>query len=402
MINTNHELMGIQIDKTTFVPEKAKSVIKFQTDTKLFSTWDFTTSVDSTMLLIYTTYQQKMDEPKKLDYCLIKNDYSVVQRQNLTFDFPEKNFRISGVKINRSGDIYMSAKGYKPVENATKEQKKNPVNQALLKKYSSDGSEKTILIPLGTKQIGNYNIEIDPQNEDLYVIGTYRNHPRMGVFGYFLLRADSKSGESKVYTEHEFNSQLINKTNSMHSFFKPEQSAGMTDSIKVEDIIIDSHSNVYGILVDNTIIRSGDGTTGSGFTQFAEGIIALKLNGSGNQLWINQISRKNEASLDFLYHFSMAVDDKLYIFYNDHPENSALDPYSDKIPKKVQGAYNLNLVSVEIDKSGKMTKKILLTEEKDEFMVKTFYSKQLNENTAFINAYRNKGKKSKLGLIKYE
>jgi hypothetical protein len=323
-------------------------------------------------------------------------------------NYKSSDFSILNYKVSAAGDLYVFAKGYREGAKSQTERGENKTRVAsyeiVILKYGVDGAEKEYRIPMGEKVMDTYALATDPSGGDLFVFGTYQAATEDGVIGYFFNRIDSKTGDVKVAKTQQFPISFIDNVNRLNDDKSKGKSPGISKYFNITDLMVMPDNRIYAIIEKRYSVVQ---TTkyGSYTTYHSNSIIATQLDKEGNQVWINHIPKSQffNSLTAYNYYSTMVYKDKLLIFYNDIDKNLTYNiNTATDLPKRFNALDDMHLMMVEIDGSGKMSRKEFVSSEKAGHPFYISGTKQTFGNHFLIYCYRFKKQINKLGIAVFE
>tara|TARA_B110000046_G_C13021939_1_gene411722 strand:- start:869 stop:2491 length:1623 start_codon:yes stop_codon:yes gene_type:complete len=173
-----------------------------------FSTY---TSIDSTKMLVLTTYPTKRKENVRYGLTVLNPDMSTVWSKDIDFNEADKDFTLTDVEIDRQGNIHMIATLKMTRDEKKEKDAKSRYYTNIYSYYHETGELKQYEIGFSKYIIRTIDLDVNDKDE-LIGMGFYSDKTFQLVDnykGFFFLKIDPKTREVVESNVSPFSEELI-------------------------------------------------------------------------------------------------------------------------------------------------------------------------------------------------
>lgn len=181
---------------------------KFGAFSNPFSTY---TSIDSTKMLILTTYPTKRNENVRYGLKVVNPDMSTVWSKDIEFGEADKDFRLTDVEIDRAGNIHMIATLRMSREEKKEKDSKSRYYTNVYSYFHETGELKQYEIGFSDYIIRSIDLDVNDKDE-LIGMGFYSDKKFQLVDsykGFFFIKIDPRTKEVVATNVSPFSEELI-------------------------------------------------------------------------------------------------------------------------------------------------------------------------------------------------
>ncbi len=307
-----------------------------------FSTY---TSIDSTKMLILTTYPTKRKENVRYGLKVVNPDMSTVWAKDIEFAEADKDFTLTDVEIDRDGNIHMIATLRMSREEKKAKDSKSRYYTNVYSYFHETGELKQYEIGFSDYIIRSIDLDVNDKDE-LIGMGFYSDKKIQLVDnykGFFFLKIDPKSKEVVTSNVSPFSEDLIEELAGKRKAKKGK----FPPYVVRKSIPLDNGG--YAVIAEHYVYTYSENTTSSGATQTSEtwlygNVVVMFMSPDGKMETASVIKKKQFCTaknggasflqqlgfgmypgVNELPYYGISVienDNNIYILYNENPKNA--------------------------------------------------------------------------------
>jgi len=308
-----------------------------------FSTY---TSIDSTKMLVLTTYPTKRKENVRYGLTVLNPDMSTVWSKDIDFNEADKDFTLTDVEIDRQGNIHMIATLKMTGDEKKEKDAKSRYYTNIYSYYHETGELKQYEIGFSKYIIRTIDLDVNDKDE-LIGMGFYSDKTFQLVDnykGFFFLKIDPKTREVVESNVSPFSEELIEELAGKRKAKKGK----FPPYVVRKSIPLDNGG--YCVVAEHYVYTYNTTTSSSGAQQTSEtwlfgNVVVMQMSPEGKMETASVIKKRQfctakngGASLlqqlgfglypgvNELPYYGISVienDNNIYILYNENPKNEA-------------------------------------------------------------------------------
>lgn len=314
---------------------------KFGSFSNPFSTY---TSIDSTKMLILTTYPSKRKENVRYGLKVVNPDMSTVWSKDIEFGEADKDFRLTDVEIDRNGNVHMIATlRMSRAEKKEKDSKSRFYTNVYSYFYETEELKQ---YEIGFSDYIIRSIDLDVNDKDeLIGMGFYSDKKIQLVDnykGFFFIKIDPKTKEVVASNVSPFSPELIEELAGKRKAKKGK----FPPYVVRKSIPLDNGG--YAVVAEHYVYTQNQTTSSSGQTQTTESwlygnVVVMFMSPEGKMETASVIKKKQFCTaknggasflqqlgfglypgVNELPYYGISVienDNNIYILYNENPKN---------------------------------------------------------------------------------
>ncbi|MFT5819495.1 MAG: hypothetical protein ACI8ZM_000719 [Crocinitomix sp.] len=329
-----------------------------------FSTY---TSIDSSKMLILTTYPTRRNENVRYGLKVVNPDMSTVWSKDIEFGEADKDFRLTDVEIDRSGNIHMIATLRMSRAEKKEKDSKSRYYTNVYSYFHETGELKQYEIGFTDYIIRSIDLDVNEQDE-LIGMGFYSDKKIQLVDnykGFFFIKIDPKTKEVVASNVSPFSQELIEELAG-----KRKAKKGKFPPYVVRKSIPLSNGG-YAVIAEHYVYTYNTTTSSSGAQQTSEtwlygNVVVMFMSPEGKMETASVIKKKQFCTaknggasilqqfgfglypgVNELPYYGISViesNDDIYILYNENPKNA--DRVKDgKKPKSVRQRNSVTMLN---------------------------------------------------------
>lgn len=326
----------------------------------------FGTSLSSNkqLLLVFrdSPYQNKSND--RLQFRVFGPDLSKLWEKQLKLPYEEEIFELADYSIDNRGKVYMlSGLGADDLASQAMDLRTREARSILLTYDPAINKMKEFDVSLKDKWVMAMGLDF-AENGDAIIAGFYSRDQFFSIGGTFYFRMNSKENRIISGGLNPFPTEFLEQFMSS----RRAQRASELDRFKLNQMWIQEDGSCY-LLGEQRYVKERIATDiGSGRQRITNDYIfndaiVLKLDSAGRSAWNVRIP-KEQVSVDdggpYSSYAAGLVNDTVYVFFNDHPDNLELMKTNPDRNLKNFRSFGKGVISVvSIDPSGKTERKIL-------------------------------------------
>lgn len=366
--------------------------------------FDLIPSDDSTKLLVVQYPPDEKNVEPKFTLTIFDESLKQDEKMQIALPFKETDFDVNDIELADDGNIYMMAKIYMERKEKVKGEAKF-YYELLSIDPKGNGSIVQYDVKLPEKYIDGISYRAD---DPKYLIcsGLYGNvsgTAKDEVTGIFYMRINKSTKKVESTSIKQLDKAFIADLTSDR---KANKGRGISNDFEIRDFVRKSDGGAVLFAEERywyvVVTRSSDGHGGS-YTSYVyyyvrNNIIAVNINPDGTIKWCANIPKFQTTKDDDGAYSSylLAVkngaltksDSKIYIIYNDNPEN--LDPArianGDKL-KTMTNPKKSTAVVVTLSEDGQFSKAKLFDNKGSDAAIMPSHNLQISDDTYIIPAY---------------
>ncbi|MEM6724929.1 MAG: hypothetical protein AAF598_12875, partial [Bacteroidota bacterium] len=319
-----------KLNKKTMVPGPSVKITELDYSEKSkgnSGNFNFSTSPDSTKLLVYGNLPYEKGENQKFNIMVLDTDMSKIWEKGVTLPYIDDLFEVIDLDVSNDGQVLILGKAY--------EKRENKPNSLKRKKATKEGkpnySHKVIFVSPGSETLREVSIEPDNyflgkvsvnyQNDgNVSCVGFYSESTYGDLLGTYYSKIDGSNGTSLVANYYD----LKDAMNQSDDESDTELSSNylIQALVPVNDGGTLALAEYFGFSVQST--TSSSGRVRYTYRYSYNNIIAIRISERGEILWTTKIPKRQYTSNDEGAASSFAlcvVDTKVYLVYNDLEDN---------------------------------------------------------------------------------
>jgi hypothetical protein len=315
-------------------------------------------SEDKTKFLIYINVNLvEKDEPEKLKLAVFDNDLNKIWQKEFELPFPNQKFTVASVKLNNQSDVYMtgiySMSGKEA--SASRREKKPDYAYHLLSFKDKGESFKDNVIALEGEFITDLLMEINTSGNPV-IAGFYSNKDGFDFKGTFYLTFDSTTSAVQIQKQTEFDKKFIQENMSPQEIKRSEHEdkKGKLEmpNYNLKKLFINENGRITLVaeqfFITTSTQQNANGQSVTVQVYHYHDILLINFDETGTVLWKTKIPKRQALGQDYSSFSSILKDNKMYIIFNDNPENLELP--TDGVAKDASTkGYGLMVIEVDAD-----------------------------------------------------
>ncbi len=363
-----HQLYAQKIEKDGNFNGKLVLIDKIESEKKsnsgIFLIWP---SEDNSKFLVINNPPFEKYQDEIFNFKVYDSELNNISNIGTSLPYKDKNVSIIDYYLGNDGAIYMLT--CIELEKEQREKGQSPYFYSILLINPKTAELSEFKIELSSKNIEEVSFRIDNKNNKLICAGFYSNlkpteYTGKDIDGFFFLRIDALSKEIEAKGFKEIDKNMVAELSKKK---KAEGDKGVSKSFEIVDVVnksdgsitlISEYQNDYVVYSTTT---SSNGVTTTKRTDYYDrnNIFVINVNPDGKVLSLIDIPKKQNTVNDKAMFSSFLLfenADRLFLFYNDHPDNLKSDIKTIKDVTKMPSIRKACLVAVEINKDGSYTK----------------------------------------------
>ena len=319
----------------------------------------------------------KRGEPvqRRYSYALFSKDLQQIWQKDVNVGQPDQQFRVIGQRLI-GNDIYIFARSR---SDDNPKAKGKPFDDFIVF-YIADGSDEAVEYrqDLNDSRLSEFIISVEDAGS-IMIAGYFTAEKTLGYKGYFTALFDVDTKEMTDFRKYDFSPELVRAFESARDKRKMDrkeekrgEDRGMTN-LETRQIIKRSGGGHYLVgeqyYMYVTSYTDSRGNTRYTYHYMYQDIIVSALDNSGQEEWTIKVP-KNQHLTNTTYTASVQAfeyNDRLYLFYMDHPKNRDLDPSS--APVQYRGFKDGALVMTRIEPQGEYQTNFLFDTRSEEKLI---------------------------------
>lgn len=345
------------VDKPRLLQHIDYSVDKSSKGVKFY--WWY--SADYSKFLIFYDVPDKEKTVAHFKMMVLDQELKPIWEKPLKLRHQDEDFSLKSWSIDNYGNVYLLGNLFHDETSLKKLDKQRYRNQLL--RISNRGDivdEHAVELP--DHFLSNIKLGISP-NQDVICAGFYSPSGTSTIKGSFFFSMDAKSGLLKNKGAQEFDKSFLTEGLKERKAEKTIEKIESGENIELNNFTVNNLSFredggvvLIGEYYDRYSykIKSSPQMTEYHTNYYFYNIMVVSLNDEGKLEWAHQIAKKQSTEDDngmFSSYRYVKVGDKLYFFFNDHPDNLHAEQGKVHTMKTFLSAPPL-LVAVEMDSKG--------------------------------------------------
>ncbi len=362
------------------------------------SDFSYQKSPDEKYLLIYSEASSRQVANETISLRVFNEKMELQWEKTIELPYPADRFVSQQLQVDNHGNVYVTGKEY----SEKRESRKKPNYKYHVIAYLNQGNEiRDYEVNLQGKFINDMQVSLT-ENGDIVGAGFYSDVSGSQIKGSFFLSIDGQTKQivknSMLPFSFEFVTEGYSDGKKKRAIKKKEKKArkGEEDSgpelaeFEFRELIMREDGGAL-VLAEQYFIRSHtryDAQSKSYSTYFTyhyRDIIVVNINPDGTVAWNCRIPKnQNGGNSHYFSYTSMVYGDKIYLLFNDHPNNLA--PNVEKERTSYTSSYKRenHLALVEISSDGSFTKELLLKTPKKSPIPVMWKSLQTKDNEILL------------------
>lgn len=367
---------------------------------------------DSSKILIYYQLPLSNQGEERFGFHVYDGDFNLLWEKGVTLPYENRLFHVNDYKIDNEGNVYLSGKLF---ERRPALQSSERVNHSYrVVGFFQNGEEVRQYEPtLQEKYITSMIMVPDTSSQYVICSGFYADKRNLGISGSYFIKIDNKTQKISVNKNKPFEVNFMTQNMKKSDKNRVEKRAETGKDIGLKDYYLKliwhkTSGNITLIGEQYNGFSPGYYNRRLTYARFNH-IIVINMSPDGEVRWVHKIPKRQIAADGKMYALSHAysadIKDKLYFIFNDLPKNLSLT--DNEVPELLNGdvlSGNLrqSVVSlVEIDESGKKTKKALFSaDQADTYIQPIFYRYTRNNEMILLGKKGDKHRYIKVILDK--
>ncbi|MCX2742740.1 hypothetical protein OO013_02620 [Mangrovivirga sp. M17] len=398
----NLTLAAQQIDKNTLLTDKSYkklSVIKQEGFSWKEGFFNYILSKDSSKLFVYYKLPRKNKENDAFGMHVFDTNLNELWHEEVTLPYNEKMFYVKDLLVDNDGNAHVLGRLYKEKDllGQVKTRRKGDANYhyRIISFYQRGKVMDDNQIEVEDHFLNDMQIRTD-KAMNIICSGFYSNEGSRNIKGAYYLRINSKTKETDISSFQDFSTELLSEGASDREKRKLERKEEKgkdeeLESFDIDKMILKDDGGV--ILVaekyysSTYTVSNGNGGYSTRTTYHFNDILVVSLNSDGTVAWSKLIEKK-QSGLTYSSYSVAAIEDRLYILYNENEKNLNRD--KDDTYVTLYGWKKWNATLTEIDSQGNMKAEVLFNcKEAGTINIPTL-SEQISPNEIIIYNYRKK------------
>lgn len=320
----------------------------------------FRASVDGSKLLIYHHDPFDKYASEKFHFRILDENLKLVNSASFPLTYTDKKFKLSNYSVDKEGNLFLLASIEK--ENQDKESGKPWYRFVALSYLFKTKELKEYPVEIGDKYVTDITMRQNDRNNSLVVTGFYSEKSSNGLKGGFLMEIDKESKKVIRTGSKDFTPELLSNfmSEGRSKRGKEPQDLSIDYVLFTEDggIILAAEQSY----ITTRCTSNSSGQTTCVDTYHNKSILVSKISKTGEFEWSAAIP-KLQVSQRSLYggYYLTRLKDKVYIIYNDCPEN--LTNKGDKDLENFEIGKKGIVALATIDAKGNVSRQVTMTEE---------------------------------------
>jgi len=359
-------------------------------------------SPEESKILVYMDLPYEKDAPERYSFMVFDNQMMKLWEKDVTLPYPDKNFTISGYKVDEEGNAYIYGKYYDG-EKGSKGKGYLKYEYHLLAYNEKENRENDYVVKLESNIITDFTFR--PQGKEIVCAGFYSEVGLNKVKGVFYLRLDEESGSVISSNKKEFSIDFITEGMSERQEKKTKKKADKGKDVELYEYDINElilredggcvllAEQYYVVRVEHTYTNAnGSISTSYTYHYYYNDILAININPDGEIDWNKKFIKTQHSTNDggrFSSYVSFVQDEYIYVIYNENSKNREIsDPrqYKEYIPSQKY----TDIAISRINSEGYIDRKILVKAEEAERMIRPKLSLQINDNELILFSMKKK------------
>lgn len=346
--------------------------------------------------VVYINVQSTIDKvsKEKLSIAVFDADMNIVWQKIQQFRYKDKTIDINQVFVSNDGTVYLLAKvkgESKITDHSDYTYKAFKISRESMREYKISLGDGHTPIALGL---------LSPNNDKEFVItGFYAATRKINaILGAFHASGNSETGIRNINKEG-FDQTVLDGLATKNQI---KNNKGIRKYFKIKNLL-QFPDNSIAFIAESYRIELSSVTTGLNgqvnhdYTKYADELIISKFNANGEILKIQKIEKSYPCSICKHTYLSGAINDKIYIIFNDLKSREDLKSMGKKAKKNC-----IYTDLVVIDKDGEVEhRETLFNSEDIEFQFSQFLS-LWSEDKILIGSTSNSGLKYAFGTLNIE
>lgn len=356
-LNGNFDGKLVQIDK---IDSKKRSEGSFRV-------WQ---SEDSTKFMIINNPPFEKYNNEKFGFKIYNTALKNLNNLSISLPYKDKNLSVYDYYLGNDSKIYLLTKVDLDKDKKVKGQA--PFFYSILAITPATASLSEIKVNIPSKNIEDIVIRLDRENKNITCAGFYsdikpKDYVGDDVDGFFYLSIDAATQQVVAKGVKQIDKAMVQQLMEIKKAKKIKEGQGISNNFEIVYLKKKSDGTTtliseYRKLVVSTYTtcnQNGGCTTHTTYTYYREDVFVVNIAADGSVLSFIDIPKKQISSNDggmYSSFLPFEKGDKLYLLYNENPEN--LDP-NIKTMKDIKVMSNVKkacLVAVGINKDGSYTK----------------------------------------------
>jgi hypothetical protein len=366
--------------------------------------FDFTVSPDSNLLALVYTPPNAPDGLEKFGFVVLDKDLNTMYQRNETFPFKDRKFHLGSIAVNQTGKVFLC--GYLTTG------AKNPFRKEPNYKYVVSMVDKEMATPLSVdisldkRFIPDLNITCDLDG-DLVASGFYSNDGEFSIKGAVSVIINGETGVIEKQSTKDFTIEFITAGMKEKQADRVEAKAQKGKNVELENYYLDClllrpDNGVYLVAerryTVTTTTTNSNGSTSTRTTYYAEDIIVIGMDETGEIDLVQKVLKKQKSSTPANISYTMGIKgSSLYFVFIDNALNNAPNP-----PYTSWATLGKNGVTTvaRIDANGELVRKKLYSFDQIKFVLWPAGGEIYKNGELLLVTI--KGSKAQLGLLTLE
>lgn len=327
-------------------------------------------SADSNSFLIVNNPSFDKYQGEKFGFKIYDGALNNLSNFELSLPYKDKNLSLIDFALSNDGKIYMLANI--DLEKSDRKRGQAPDYYIL---YAVDSKDKSIVeykINLNAKNIEDVAFRISKDNKKISCAGFYSDlkpneYTGNDIDGFYFLTIDCASQKIENVgfktIDRTMAAELMGRR-------KAKDTKGISKTFDIMHMLTRKDGSVsviaenrwYSVVTTRTCTQSGCTYTTT-YHYYRMGIFVINIGKDGSVESLINIPKKQHTTNDegiMSSFMAFEKDDRLFLIYNDHPENLSPNIRTQKDVKYMPSVNKSILVAVEVNKDGSYTKRELL------------------------------------------
>jgi len=380
-------------------------------------TLDYRISKDSTKLMLLYNLPNKRNNEEKVGYTILNKNLKKLTERTLTIPVKDRFFEIEGYEVANNGEMVIwGSQFFNSSKTITITGKPNYQIGIFYTHPKKPETLNKIILKDETLFINQINMSFTNKNQ-LFGVGYFSEEDTKSLKGTIYFKVNKKAATLKIEQKSELSIDALVEGMSETESKKLRKRKTSGKNVELTNFIIDQlllREDGGAILIAEEYFESNYSRGGTGFYAGPFGsnqrefvtnyhhndILIINLNPNGSIGWTKKIAKRQNTTDGGHYssYSSAIINDKLYLFYNDHAKN-LFKENTDKKDRTYDLLLNNDAVfsmSV-ITPTGNLKQLKLFRAGESEVYMRPTVIQQISTNEILI--YGDKQRKSRFGKI---
>jgi hypothetical protein len=334
-------------------------------------------SDDKTKFMLYRNinYTDK-NSPEKLNLTVFDLDLNRLWEKEYTMRFATKDFTISSILLNNSGNVYITGIHYLNGQEASaqRREKKQDYTYHVISFKDNGLVIKNTPIQLKNNFISDFKIGLKNDGEP-FAVGFYSQKESSSIQGVFHITFDSETSEISNEVETLFEKEFIQEGLDKFDLKKSNKSADKGDlkmmNHDLRALVVNKNNEVTLVaerfyVTSTTYVDASGRTTSVPVYNYNEMII-ISFSSNGTIRWKTKVQKRQTGS-EYSSFAIIPTTSKIFIVFNDDQKNISLSP--EDTPNQLTNK-NYGLMIIELNcESGEFVRNLILPRSNNDIMLK--------------------------------